>query len=61
MRDFRLLRQHIGLGSGTDGELIAHDIELIGLGLDDVERGLDLAAQRCFRDAAVATFEVRVR
>ena len=50
-RHFGLLRQHIGSGGAADFELMAHDVELVGLRLDDVERRLDLAAQRGFRNS----------
>ena len=50
-RHLGFLRQHVGAGGGADIELIAHDDELVGFGLDDLLRRLDLAAQRGFLDS----------
>ena len=49
-RHFRLLRQHVGARGGADIELIVDDAELIGFCLDDVERRVDLSAQRSLLD-----------
>ena len=49
-RDFRFLRQHVGAVGGAGLELIAHDVELVALGLDDLLGRLDLPAQRRFLD-----------
>ena len=50
LRQLGFLRQHVGLGDAAEVELLLNETELIGFRLDDLLRGLDLAAQRDLLD-----------
>jgi len=47
LRQCRLLGQHVGLRRSAKDKALTHHAKLIGLILDDVLGGGDLAAQRC--------------